>query len=119
MSWEVTLQDELGREATPELSAVSVFKTSVTLSWSGSRLVRHPHVRALRLCAVRKDAAWRSLVCRTTASAWLSARFLGKDRLVQTVFFPPAFIVGFWRVSSNCGPRGHKRPGITVQGTHR
>uniref|UniRef100_A0A3Q2XJC1 F-box domain-containing protein n=1 Tax=Hippocampus comes TaxID=109280 RepID=A0A3Q2XJC1_HIPCM len=99
VSWEVTLQDKLGREATPELSAVSVFKTSITLSWSGSRLVRHPHVRALRLCAVRKDAAWRSLLCRTTATAWPSARFLGKDRLVQTVFFPPAFIVGFWRVS--------------------
>ncbi|XP_061524182.1 F-box only protein 15-like isoform X1 [Phycodurus eques] len=103
--WEVTLRDGLGREATPPLSAVSIFKTSVTFSWGGSLLVRHPHVCAIRLSAVRKDAhgepktAWRSLICRTDAEADGRPRghFLGKDRLVQIMFFPPGFIVGFWR----------------------
>ncbi|XP_077399785.1 F-box only protein 15-like isoform X2 [Vanacampus margaritifer] len=92
--WELTLQDSCGREIIPELRGVSVFKTSVVMYWSGTHLVEHPHVRNIRLCTLRKGTVWYTLVCRTEQAP---ARFLGKDRRVQVVFYPPAFVVGFWR----------------------
>ncbi|XP_061663491.1 F-box only protein 15-like isoform X2 [Syngnathoides biaculeatus] len=100
--WEVTLEDRLGRRASPPLRAFTVFKTSVALSWGGSRLLRDPDVASIRLSAVhgtRPHAPWRSLVCRTEprADGRLSGRFLGRDRTVRVVFFPPAFVVGFRR----------------------
>ncbi|XP_077356371.1 F-box only protein 15-like isoform X2 [Festucalex cinctus] len=92
--WVLKLQDSWEKEVTLELGSVSVFKTSVMLYWGGTPMVRQSHIRSIRLCTVRKDADWCTLVCRTEDAP---AHFLGKDRQVQVVFFPPAFIIGFWR----------------------
>ncbi|XP_057710692.1 F-box only protein 15-like [Corythoichthys intestinalis] len=101
-SFEVTLRESTGREAAPKLTCVSVFKTSVTLTFDRSHLVRRSYLDSIRLSAVRirpgGQAPWRSLICRTDPDRFCAlSRFLGKDGLFDVISYPPSFIVGFWR----------------------
>ncbi|XP_067434615.1 F-box only protein 15 [Thunnus thynnus] len=107
VTWELTVSDKSGREATFELSRSQFFETSVTLCWSGGCLPDYQQISTLQLHGVRRIAlncpglkkpGWRSLMAKLDMETLTkSAQVFGQDRLVELKLLQPGFIIGIWK----------------------
>ncbi|KAM7369974.1 hypothetical protein PAMP_011261 [Pampus punctatissimus] len=107
VTWELTVSDKSGHEATFELSWSQFFETSVTLCWNGACLPGYQHISTLQLHGVRRIAlncpglkkpGWRSLMEKLNMETLTkSTQFIGRDRLVELKFLQPALIIGIWK----------------------
>ncbi|XP_077566278.1 F-box only protein 15-like [Stigmatopora nigra] len=101
--WEVTLRERSGREVKPKLDSVTIFGSSVILTWRGCVQARLPYLQEITLSTAvreprsRRRPKWRSLICRTDrANIRLTSRLMSYDAMLHVNFYPPCFLVGFW-----------------------
>ncbi|XP_053198728.1 F-box only protein 15 [Scomber japonicus] len=107
VTWELTVSDKSGHEATFELRRSQFFETSVTLCWSGGCLPDYQQISTLQLHGVRRIAlncpglkkpGWRSLMARLDMETLTkNAQGFGQDRLVELKLLQPGIIVGVWK----------------------
>ncbi|KAG7225117.1 hypothetical protein INR49_014573 [Caranx melampygus] len=108
VTWELTVSDKSGQEATLELSWSRFCETSVSLCWSGGRcLPNYQQISTLQLHGVRRIAlscpslktpSWRSLMAKLDMQTLTKgAQVIGQDRLVEIKLLHPGIIIGTWR----------------------
>ncbi|XP_047431148.1 F-box only protein 15-like [Mugil cephalus] len=104
VSWELTLNDRLGRTSSLQPSRTFFFDSSVAVRWSVGRFPEYRHISSIQLHGVRRGRSleargWRSLILDLDVTT-LPYRCIGKDKVMELRLLSPGFVVGIWRAQT-------------------